>query len=757
MPARKTPAKSKPAAKKAVKGAVPAKTSKKRAAPKTIAPKKPTAKQIETMKQEDAGFNMATQDAVKFLQSRRQAVFNIARQYHLDPDELMQEGFEVLLTCLRDFSPVFEKADGSWITVQFTTFFGSRMDSKGMELRNTNPEYQARQAHMNEMSDGEKARFREDPPLLVQHLDQENPMQEMLRGEAAQNRDEEKENIPLKWARDSFFDQKLSELVAREQDTKKRAILLQVKMGGVFNFQEMAYHFGVTDSRASQLLNELMDAFYVQRMIDGNVESVAYDFKKLKFNVKRVHRLVQDALTNATPQRQESLLGAFQTNFPELGLENGTEAFFEAPQEASLPTNTAPPVSETQSPPPSATMKVQPTALKDVLTNKEKQHYPNIGVERRKLSDLKPLSQDFRPPNMRDYIGAHIHQMVTEPDVYPLMITEEGLVIDGARRLQALQELGDVKNVSCKVFHVPDEQEAYMLRIGVNIRLMDAEKIDLYWAIVALASLGLSQQKIANTLGISRTNVIVYAKVKDKAAPALRQLYEDGLIQITNASSCVDFSEKIQERLSHFIRAYGAAWGKGSQFSELFQAAKQGRLSNLEKKTAAQQTVAPAPIQSPSLAEPHEHHTIQTQAHSGHGNISANMQERLQAYENALRDAEIWTAQRESVINRQTEEISSARTEIEGLKKELEAAELLKFGDQNQMKEALKELKAFVNLTERMAAATNNTRQAVRSLRTLNPTRAQLVELQEGLDSIEQHVNALRVEVANKAARKKLS
>ncbi|MEC8467141.1 MAG: hypothetical protein VXY83_02185, partial [Pseudomonadota bacterium] len=73
----------------------------------------PTDKELEKMKMEDEGYTQALQDAVGFLESRRQAIFKIARYYHLDVEELFQEGYEVLLKCLRDYNPVYEKADGS--------------------------------------------------------------------------------------------------------------------------------------------------------------------------------------------------------------------------------------------------------------------------------------------------------------------------------------------------------------------------------------------------------------------------------------------------------------------------------------------------------------------------------------------------------------------------------------------------------------------------------------------------------------------
>ena len=124
--------------------------------------KMPTQKKLDAMKLEDEGYKQALEDAVGFLDSRRQAVAKIARYYHLDVEELFQEGYEVLLKCLRDYSPVYEKADGSIVSVLFTTFFGSRMESCAMEIRNGNPEYKARQAFTEKLGDDEKERFRSD-------------------------------------------------------------------------------------------------------------------------------------------------------------------------------------------------------------------------------------------------------------------------------------------------------------------------------------------------------------------------------------------------------------------------------------------------------------------------------------------------------------------------------------------------------------------------------------------------------------------
>jgi ParB-like chromosome segregation protein Spo0J len=727
MPAARATAKKTQTSKS--KKETPAKRVKKAGSPKEKQAHTPSKKEMEKLREADQGFVLARQDAVKFLYGRRQAVYNIARTYHLDPEELLQEGYEVLLTCLRDFSPVYEKADGETVSVQFTTFFGSRMDSRGMELRNKNPEYQARQAHTADMTEEERSQFRSDPPLLVQHLDQETAVQEALRGEASAARDELTGDIGLKVARDSFFDHKLSQLVSREKDEKKRAALMHVKVGGVFNFQEMAYHFGVTDSRASQILNELMDAFYVQRLIDRNLKSVAYDFKKLKFNEKRVVRLVQEALTHAGEARVKEILTTFSAPYPEVGKLKAparqktlTEQDGEKQADASVPSRLRP--------------------YRDVFTGKENGRFPLVSLEMRDVADLLPLELVFRPPQEREKAPAYVQAIFAgEAADYPLVVNEEGVVIDGLRRLQEAEKRG-ISRVMCMTRQVPDETDMKVLRVALNIRQHKPDKLGLYFAIVALAALGLSQKKIADALGTSRTNVIVYAKVKDKATEALRELFEDGLIQITNASSCVDLPEKTQDRIATFIRTYGPQWGKGTPFNDLFAAAQDGKLAQLEKKVAAKQP-----------ASDREEASLSTEnLPAATSEVVKSLQKKAEFYRRSLKDAEVWSAQREGIITRQTEELTEAQAEIEALKKELDAAELTRFGDPAAIQEALKELKAFYALTERVGAAGQHAKQAARQVRQLKLTRKQLREVQQHMDELEEKVNALRVELAAKSA-----
>ncbi|MFZ2620099.1 MAG: ParB N-terminal domain-containing protein, partial [Alphaproteobacteria bacterium] len=529
----------------------------------------PSAAEQETLKAEDQGYALAKQNAVKFLHGRRQAVFNIARGYRLDPEELLQEGYETLLTCLRDFTPVVARRDGGIMQIAFTTFFGSRMDSRAMELRNRDPEYQARQAHTADMTDDERAQFRANPPLLVQHLDQENAVQEALRNEASSARAASKGSLGQKMLRDGFFDKKLAELVAKERDEKKRAALMQVKVGGIFSFQELAYHFGVTDSRASQILNELMDAFYVQRMMEGDAESVAYDFKKLKFNEKRVTRLLQEALSHVAADRAAQLVTLFSPAYPAVAsIKYKPVVAIAAPQESE---DGEPSTSASHGP-----VRLRP--FKDVVTEAEGNQFPLLEISHKPIAGLTPLAFDFRSPLERNVMPEHIVAMMAQdPASWPVLVNEQGEIIDGQRRFAQAKALGH-KTMLCMVRRVTDAVSAKMLRVAVNARLQELDKQAMYWGIVALAEAGFSQQKIADALGTSRTNVIVYMKVKDKATPVLRRLFEDGFIQITNASLCVDMQPKVQEKVSTFIRAYGAVWGKGSKFNELMSAIQNSKL-----------------------------------------------------------------------------------------------------------------------------------------------------------------------------------
>lgn len=721
----------------------PRKSAKKAAAPKAVqgaaAKGEKKGTNIESLKAADKGYQLAKSDAVKYLDSRRQAMFSISRHYHLEVGELAQEGYEILLTCLRDFNPIFEKADGTQITVQFNTFFGNRMETKAMELRNRDPEYQARQAYTADLNDEERERFRQEPPLLVQHLDKETVMQEALNNEVSIAQGEVSGDINLKIARDSFFERKLNELVAREKDDKRRAALMHVKVGGVYNFQEMAFHFGVTDSRASQILNDLMDAFYVQRIIDGSLESVRYDFQKLKFNDKRAIRLLEEALKHCDTERQAKISAMFAGDYSEL------PKLMNAVADAQLIASEAQKVTK------STTVQT----FVDVMTAEENAKFPLMEIGMQPLTALQFLDINFRPP-VGDAEQPHITAiMEDDPQKFPLIVTEKGWIIDGERRVQAALRRG-MDSYMCMTRQVTKELDVKRLRVAINARTAALDKTEMYFAISALSDLGLSQQRIADALGTSRTNVIVYAKVKDRGTAKLQALFEDGFIQITNASACVDLSEDMQDRVTSFIRTHGVGWSKGSQFNDLHEAAVNNKLDKLEQKVASKSSVS-------GLSPTRVHHApVPALSSAGQSvpsgtadqSVVNSLKKRLETYEQALKDADIWTAQRESVISRQTQELQSAQAEVEKLQKELDALELSQFGNADVVKEALREQKLFYSVAERLAGALDAVAKATKSIRSLDLQRKHLAEVEEFVEQLEQKTNQLRVEVINKGPKR---
>jgi ParB-like chromosome segregation protein Spo0J len=690
--------------------------------------KKPTEKELTKLREADEGFTTARDNAVSYMQSRRQATYNIARKYRLDPEELFQESYEVLLTCLRDYTPVYEKEEGKFIEVQFNTFFGNRLESRAMEMRNRDPEYQARQAVTEGMSAEEKERFRADPPLLVQHLDHESPMQEHLSREVSLARASAREDIRFKIMRDSFFDRKLSELVAREKDEKKQAALLHVKVGGVYNFQEIAYHFGVTDSRASQVMNELMDAFYVQRLIDGDVEAVEYDFRKLKFNEKRVLRLLKEAVDNASDERREELGRIFAGLYPDI-----KKMVKEAAKRVEHDDD------DTSGPEDDYLEDNAPPAYEEVFSEKENDKFPLIEVGLRPIASLKLLELEFRPPEDDDRFNAFVRVFDENSALYPIVVSEEGYVIDGERRLRAAQAKGKTEYL-CLTRKFTQDFDRKLMRVVLNMRLHKSNKIEMYYAIRALSSLGLSQQKIADYLGTSRTNVLVYCKVRDKASPVLRALFEDGYVQITNASACVDLSEDIQAQIAAFIRRHGMAWSKGAKFNKLFAAAAEDRVAELEASLGGKSVKAPV-VSAGAAADPHLARKLEA------------LEKQLETYAKALKDAEVWAAQREAVINSQREQLNQTRSEADILKRELEASELIKFGNPKAIEDELKQVRQFYQISERMAGAQQGMEGAAQAVRRTELRRNQVVELVALMDELEKALNALRLEIHNRGAQ----
>lgn len=700
---------------------------------------------VAALKAADEGYKLARENAVKYLYSRRQAIFALARHFHLDADDLQQEAYEVLLTCLRDFNPLYTKADGSTVTVQFNTFFGNRLEGKALEQRNRDPEYQARQAHLQDMSDEERSEFRKNPPLLVQHLDQETTMQETLRGEVASAQRSRQTNLALKVVQDTFIERKLNDLIAAERDDKRRAALMHVKVGGVSSFEEIAYHFGVTDSRASQILNELMDAFYVQRLIDGDLKSVMYDFRKLSLQPKRTQRLLEEAMRNAPSPRAVEIANLFMGEYPEL-----REVLGSLPKPGQMTDKTDVDGMETS---PTMTGTVSPAQL----TPAEEDQFPLQAVEWHEIATLTALGVQFRPaPLQAPEDMAHIRQIAAHPAETwpPLVITPEGGVIDGERRIAAARAKG-ITRLLCQVRTVPSAALAKQLRVCLNSRVRPLDKLELYFAIGALSELGLTQGVIAQALGTSRPNVIVYAKVREKASLRLRQLFEDGLIQITNASSAVDLPVQSQDEMADFIRQYGAGWGRGPQFNELYAAAAEGQIAALVPPQMgggpqpAHAAILPLPsIPAPAMVTaPMQGAQLVAPPGSLSPTLATALKKRQEALETALRDSEIWARQREATIASQTGQIHDLRQQVESYKRELEAQTLLQHGDAATMANYMKELKAFYAVQERIASAIYQLEKTQTAVRSLNLTHRQTVELEQLLEKVATLQTALRVQL----------
>lgn len=680
-------------------------------------PKKNT---VDALKAQDTDYQAALQDAVGFIHSRRQAMHRIAGTYHLDKDDLQQEAYEVLLTCLRDFNPLYTKASGETIQVKFATFFGSRMENRAKEIRNTDSEYQARHAMTDKMTDDEKKAFRQDPPLLVQHLDMQTTSHDALDEEVSlSHRLKSKNELERKKMMDNYFDRRLNQLILNEKDDKKRLILQHVKMGGIASFNEIAYQFGVTDSRASQVFNDLIDAFYVQRLVEGDLDGVAYDFDKLKFNPKRIGRLLEEALDNSFPDGVEAIKGRFAPAYPQL---------------AKRPIKLQGRVTPAPSAAPSD-LGLKP--YHDVLTPDEQAQYPEVSIGLRPLGSLRDLGLPLLPPEPDDQFNAFVRAFDATTSLYPAVVTEEGVVLDGMRRIQAAKAQGKTDYL-CVTRHVPDAAAQKILRVVINGRTHKDDKRVMYHCVAALKALGFSQQPVADLLQTSRTNVIVYDKIHKNAGPALKQLFEDGLIQVTNASTAADLNPAQQDQLADFIQGYGASWGKGAPFNTLLKAVLKDTLPDLVKEAGPRQTASMAKTIPTGVADPQTGLRIQA------------LEQQLTAATLKLKDAEIWAAQREGVIAQQSEVLEAARGDAEALKRELEAHQLMAFGGDKVMDDVLKQLKNFLHITERLAAAEHFIIQAGQELRRSTITRAQLLELDALLETLDQSLTLVRADVQHK-------
>ena len=495
----------------------------------------------------------------------------------------------------------------------------------------------------------------------------------------------------------------------------------------------------MTDSRASQVLNELMDAFYTQRMIDGDLNSIVRDLTSMKLNEKRAVRLLTGALNNVNEERAKALVDAFKGMYPSI------EGVY-AELKTSLPAKETEKKQTETLAKASVKRKMKAPSYHDVFEDDENEKYPLVGVELRQIKDLK-LTDDFefRVPDYDTKFAAYAESYSFDDGQYPAMINEHGVVIDGNRRIRLALEEGR-SDYMCIVRRVPKEDDCRVLSVMVNLRLLKPSKVDLYYAIAALSDIGLSQQKIAGYVGTSRTNVLVYAKVKDKASAKVRALFEDGLIQVTNASTCADLPENTQDQLAEFIRKYGVAWSKGSKFNELHHAAVQGELTEyIEKVSPTLKEVvseAAASVNIPAVSESKAVKLDVADARAIH-----SLKKRIEVFEENMKDAEVWAQRRESVITQQTEDLQQAKDEIELLKRELEASELAKFSSPQVLEEELKKLRQFMDVTERMNCSAQHLNNATKEVKKLVLNRKQHLELEALHESLEKQMNLLRIAI----------
>lgn len=683
-----------------------------------------TKKQIDKMKLADDGLQSAQTDMVSFLESKKNIFYKIGSKYHLDSTELFQESYEVLLTCLRDFNPVYVKADGEEIEVKFNTFFGSRVEMKALELRNGNPEYKARKAYVDGLDDETKAEFKENAPLLVQHIDHGETINEYLSDEITKSREELNGDLETRFNRDSFLDETLSELIRKEKDDKKKAVLQHVKVGGIMNFQDIAYHFGVTDSRASQLMNELMDAFYTQRIINGDVETVVKDLLRLKLSQARVKTLLQNAIEYASIEVKQEVLDVTKKVFPKI-----TDLNIEQNDKSNL--NTA------------IITEISLLKYEDVLSAEENAFYPQVEVGMKDVNELKFLNLPFRTKLKQNVFNSFLNTMPDDNSDYPIIINKNNYVIDGELRLEAAKAKG-IKSLLAITRDISDD-DAKVLRVIINSRLEQGVKKQLYYSVCALLHLGYSQQKIAKLLNTSRTNVIVYAKVKDKAIEEIKQLFEDDLILITNASACADLEEKIQRQIVDFIAKYGSQWSKGNKFNKLLASAKNNAIRALEE------TENPNFMQDDKL-------DVLIEAEKGYAERLTKkaqekitfLEDRLQKTSTDLQDNATWLAQRESVINNQQKELAELKEENQQLQREIETSQLLQFADKSSFEEEMKYLKKVYEITEKLAGADNAIDSANRKLDSINVQSRQLKDIETICMNLEEKIEKLRLSIISK-------
>ena len=279
----------------------------------------------------------------------------------------------------------------------------------------------------------------------------------------------------------------------------------------------------------------------------------------------------------------------------------------------------------------------------------------------------------------------------------------------------------------------------------INNRLESGNKKQLYYAVCALLYLGYSQQKIAKILNTSRTNVIVYAKVKDKAIQDVKQLFEDDMILITNASACADLNEQQQKSIVDFIKKYGNHWSKGTKFTKLLNAGRNNAVRALEE------TENPSFMQSEKLDE-------LVAAEKGYAErLTKKAQEKISYLETNLKDATVklqdnqtWLAQRESVINHQQKELVELRDENSSLQREIETSQLLQFADKSAFEDEMKYLKKVYEITEKLSGATNAIDGALNIFGSTKIKQHQVKDIESLCLKLEEKVESLRVTLISK-------
>ena len=197
-----------------------------------------------------------------------------------------------------------------------------------------------------------------------------------------------------------------------------------------------------------------------------------------------------------------------------------------------------------------------------------------------------------------------------------------------------------------------------------------------------------------------------------------------------------------------FIRKYGKKWSKGTHFNELYEAALKGNVDEFIQEVSGEIISGQAlSVEKGKAALPSVEET-KVDAH-----IVTALQKRIEDLENQLQDAEVWNSRRETVITQQTDDLKKVQEESELLKKELEAAELMKFASPDLIESEMKSLKQFYGVCERMAGANYTFEQLAKEIGRLTFSRKQKIELQHIFDDVETKVNKLRIAIINNTVK----